>query len=682
MSCHPAQRMPQLARRGAGGEGGEGGEEGSYDRIVCDVPCSGDGTTRKNPSIWHRWSIEFALEMHPLQLQIALRGAALLRVGGLLCYSTCSLSPGEDESVVAELLRRCGGALELMDVSDRLPELPRAEGLHDWKVMVEHEPLDGSGTPHGGGLWSYGSYEELQAAALPSELKRRYTRSMWPPIPGASVSPPPLERCMRLLPHLADMGGFFVALLRKVAPLPGPPPREPRVKVRRTSQQPPAAPAAAAAAAPAAAAAAAATAADAAIGGFGSADSALSKSERKKLAKQAQKEREKAEKAAAKAAAAEAADEFAALLAAQRERDAQRAPATAAGAGALEAAPPTMVVAAPPGPLRAIRAPAAFRAPSAVIHGGDGGGGGKGGDGAGAYTRLPASCLRALRKQLGLRRAVERRLGPTLLCRSTSAKVIVQLAPNLVRLCCGAAAMAAPALANGSGGSDQDDDDDADSDGDSDGDDGDGGDRDGGPPPRLRLISAGCTLANPGPDPDPDPNHNHDHNPNPNPKPSPSPSPDPNLNGRLYARAPVAVRRLPAHARGRARLRAVRQEGAPARAAFGGRAPAAAQRQQAAAALESLRRRRRRRTHAAAGPELPDHPGTALGSRRGGTSCGAPSAPSEGQGRAATAATPHGRAGAPRGGDRGGGHRHATARAGRGVGEEDMMAARWPRGRA
>ena len=212
--------MPQLARRGAGGEGGEGGEEGSYDRIVCDVPCSGDGTTRKNPSIWHRWSIEFALEMHPLQLQIALRGAALLRVGGLLCYSTCSLSPGEDESVVAELLRRCGGALELVDVSDRLPELPRAEGLHDWKVMVEHEPLDGSGTPHGGGLWSYGSYEELQAATLPSELKRRYTRSMWPPIPGASVSPPPLERCMRLLPHLADMGGFFVALLRKVAPLP------------------------------------------------------------------------------------------------------------------------------------------------------------------------------------------------------------------------------------------------------------------------------------------------------------------------------------------------------------------------------------------------------------------------------------------------------------------------------
>ena len=41
---------------------------------------AGDGTTRKNPSVWHRWSVEYALGMHPLQLQIALRGLALLKV--------------------------------------------------------------------------------------------------------------------------------------------------------------------------------------------------------------------------------------------------------------------------------------------------------------------------------------------------------------------------------------------------------------------------------------------------------------------------------------------------------------------------------------------------------------------------------------------------------------------------
>jgi 16S rRNA C967 or C1407 C5-methylase (RsmB/RsmF family) len=40
------------------------------------------------------------------QLTIAKRGLQLLKPGGLLVYSTCSLSPYEDEAVVAELLRR------------------------------------------------------------------------------------------------------------------------------------------------------------------------------------------------------------------------------------------------------------------------------------------------------------------------------------------------------------------------------------------------------------------------------------------------------------------------------------------------------------------------------------------------------------------------------------------------
>lgn len=38
-----------------------------------------------------------------------------LQVGGKMVYSTCSLNPIEDEAVVAEVLRRCGGNLELED---------------------------------------------------------------------------------------------------------------------------------------------------------------------------------------------------------------------------------------------------------------------------------------------------------------------------------------------------------------------------------------------------------------------------------------------------------------------------------------------------------------------------------------------------------------------------------------
>ena len=45
-----------------------------------------------------------------------------------MVYSTCTFNPIEDEAVVAELLVRCGGALQLLDVSKQLPELKRLPG--------------------------------------------------------------------------------------------------------------------------------------------------------------------------------------------------------------------------------------------------------------------------------------------------------------------------------------------------------------------------------------------------------------------------------------------------------------------------------------------------------------------------------------------------------------------------
>jgi len=176
-----------------------------YDRIICDVPCGGDGTLRKNPEVWQRWHPEFGIGLHPLQLRIALRGAALLKVGGLMCYSTCSFNPIENEAVVAELLRRCKGALVLEDASALLPQLQRSPGLRKWRVMDDS-------------LTEYATYADAQASSVPPYLRRRFRRSMWPPEAGRA--PPPLHRCARLLPQLHDTGGFFVALLRKIAPLP------------------------------------------------------------------------------------------------------------------------------------------------------------------------------------------------------------------------------------------------------------------------------------------------------------------------------------------------------------------------------------------------------------------------------------------------------------------------------
>ena len=109
-----------------------------FDRILCDVPCSGDGTLRKNLRLWTRWTPQMAYGLHPLQLSIAWRGLQMLKVGGLMVYSTCAFNPVEDEAVVAELLRRSKGAVTLLDCTEKLPGLRRCAGKDTWVPTDAH----------------------------------------------------------------------------------------------------------------------------------------------------------------------------------------------------------------------------------------------------------------------------------------------------------------------------------------------------------------------------------------------------------------------------------------------------------------------------------------------------------------------------------------------------------------
>ncbi len=55
-----------------------------------------------------------------------------------MVYSTCAFNPIEDEAVVAEILTRCQGGVELCDVSHRLPNLKRLPGKKQWLVRDKH----------------------------------------------------------------------------------------------------------------------------------------------------------------------------------------------------------------------------------------------------------------------------------------------------------------------------------------------------------------------------------------------------------------------------------------------------------------------------------------------------------------------------------------------------------------
>ena len=76
---------------------------GTFDRVLCDVPCSGMGVVRRKPEIRYKKLEDFET-LPQLQLQILQQGAKLVRPGGVLQYSTCTLRPEENQEVVAAFL--------------------------------------------------------------------------------------------------------------------------------------------------------------------------------------------------------------------------------------------------------------------------------------------------------------------------------------------------------------------------------------------------------------------------------------------------------------------------------------------------------------------------------------------------------------------------------------------------
>uniref|UniRef100_H2YC24 SAM-dependent MTase RsmB/NOP-type domain-containing protein n=1 Tax=Ciona savignyi TaxID=51511 RepID=H2YC24_CIOSA len=112
----------------------------------------------------------------------------------------CSLNPIEDEAVVAAAIQHCGGAVEVIDAD--LPGLKWSPGVSKWRVMDRDMN------------W-YETHDEV-----PENKKKNLSYSMFPPGGQDVMEKMHLERCMRLLPHQQDTGGFFVAVLRKTKPLP------------------------------------------------------------------------------------------------------------------------------------------------------------------------------------------------------------------------------------------------------------------------------------------------------------------------------------------------------------------------------------------------------------------------------------------------------------------------------
>lgn len=132
-----------------------------FDKILVDAPCSGEGTLRKSPKTFLMWNPNMIKKIAGTQRRLAEAALRILKVGGTMIYSTCTLAPEEDEMIVDYLIKN-------FDI-------------------------------------------EVEKIVLP--LKFRCGVCEWE---GKELSGE-VKKCLRLYPQDNDTDGFFVAKIKKLS---------------------------------------------------------------------------------------------------------------------------------------------------------------------------------------------------------------------------------------------------------------------------------------------------------------------------------------------------------------------------------------------------------------------------------------------------------------------------------
>ncbi len=132
-----------------------------FDKILVDAPCSGTGTIRRSPDTLKIWNPGMIKRLSNTQKSLIEAAFSILKDGGEMVYSTCSVEPEEDEEVVDCLLNKFANAsLEKI-------ELP----------IKKSEPI-----------------MEFEGKRYSSEVKK----------------------CLRIFPQDNNTEGFFVAKIKKL----------------------------------------------------------------------------------------------------------------------------------------------------------------------------------------------------------------------------------------------------------------------------------------------------------------------------------------------------------------------------------------------------------------------------------------------------------------------------------
>ncbi|MDR3626844.1 MAG: RsmB/NOP family class I SAM-dependent RNA methyltransferase, partial [Ignavibacteriaceae bacterium] len=80
--------------------------ESYFDKVLVDAPCSGLGIIQKKEEISNWWSKDIAERLGDLQLRLLIAAIKMVKTGGTIVYSTCTLTPEENEFIIDKVLTK------------------------------------------------------------------------------------------------------------------------------------------------------------------------------------------------------------------------------------------------------------------------------------------------------------------------------------------------------------------------------------------------------------------------------------------------------------------------------------------------------------------------------------------------------------------------------------------------
>ena len=107
-------------------------DHGTFDRVLVDAPCSGEGRFRSDdPRSHQKWSTKGVKRLASVQKSLLHAAIQAVRPGGVIVYSTCTLGQDENEAVLRRALARYGDGPTGITLDPLPPEIPKGLALLD-----------------------------------------------------------------------------------------------------------------------------------------------------------------------------------------------------------------------------------------------------------------------------------------------------------------------------------------------------------------------------------------------------------------------------------------------------------------------------------------------------------------------------------------------------------------------